>query len=108
MRGCLILLSAMMLAAIPGRTWAAGSAYQVDTSEVSEAGSCKVESWLSAASNHDFIAVTNPSCAFDLFKPTELSVQALRQRSDGDWSTTFTPKAKVRASTCARTTTSGL
>jgi hypothetical protein len=83
--------------AVPGDARAAGSAYQVDTSEVADGGgTCKVESWASAASNSDVIAAANPSCAFNLFKPTELSVQILSQRSDDEWSTTLTPKAKVR------------
>src|SRR4051812_25647218 len=45
---------------------AAGTAYGVDTAEVSEIGNCKVESWLSWASNQDFIGVSNPSCVVDL------------------------------------------
>jgi len=92
---CLLVSVAIAAAAMPTCTWAAGSAYQVDTSEVSEPGSCKVESWLSAAGNGDINAATNPSCAFDFGRPTELSVQILRQRSDDAWSTSFTPKAKV-------------
>ncbi|MFX8778261.1 hypothetical protein ABTM50_20675, partial [Acinetobacter baumannii] len=57
-------------------------------------GSCKVESWLSAASNSDIAAVANPSCVVDPFRPIELSLQTIRARSDGEWSTTLAPKAK--------------
>jgi hypothetical protein len=64
MRGFVTALAVAAMFA-PGRAYAAGAAYQVDTAEVSEAGSCKVESWLSAAGNHDIIGATSPDCAFD-------------------------------------------
>lgn len=75
--------------------WAANGAYAVDAADISEVGSCKVESWLSTATNTDFSAVANPSCAVNIFKPVELSLQTVRSRSDGDWSTTIAPKAKT-------------
>ena len=62
---------------------------------ISETGSCKVESWISTASNTDFSAVANPSCVVDIFKPVELSLLSNRSRSDGDWNTTIAPKAKT-------------
>jgi hypothetical protein len=74
---------------------AAGSAYAVDTSEVSDGGSCKVESWLSLASNSDAFAAVNPSCAFALFRPVELSAQFSRSRSEDEWTTGVIPKAKM-------------
>ena len=74
---------------------AANGAYAVDAADISEVGSCKVESWLSAATNTDFSAVANPSCVVDTFKPVELSLLTNRARSDGDWSTTIAPKAKI-------------
>jgi hypothetical protein len=74
--------------------WAANGAYAVDAADISEVGSCKVESWLSTATNTDFSAVANPSCAVNIFRPVELSLQTVRSRSDGDWSTTLAPKAK--------------
>jgi hypothetical protein len=73
---------------------AANGAYAVDAADISDVGSCKVESWLSAASNGDAAAVANPSCVVDPFRPVELSLQTIRARSDGDWSTTLAPKAK--------------
>src|SRR5436305_10114534 len=78
-----------------GQAYAAGTAYGVDTAEVSEAGNCKIESWLSWASNQDFIGVANPSCVVDLTRPVELSTQLLRGRSDGDWNTLVAPKFKT-------------
>src|SRR3977135_666644 len=73
---------------------AANGAYAVDAADISDVGSCKVESWLSMATNTDFSAVANPSCAVNIFRPVELSLQTVRSRSDGDWSTTLAPKAK--------------
>jgi hypothetical protein len=78
----------------PGEAWAANGAYAVDAADISDVGSCKVESWLSTATNTDFSAVANPSCAVNIFRPVELSLQTVRSRSDGDWSTSIAPKAK--------------
>ena len=77
-----------------GEARAANGAYAVDAADISEVGSCKVESWISTASNTDFSAVANPSCVAEIFKPVELSLLTNRWRSDGDWSTTIAPKAK--------------
>ena len=74
---------------------AANGAFAVDAADISEVGSCKVESWISTATNSDFSAVANPSCVVDPFKPVELSLLTNRFRSDGDWSTTIAPKAKT-------------
>jgi len=74
---------------------AANGAYAVDAADIAEVGSCKVESWLATATNTDFSAVANPSCAVNIFRPVELSMQAVRSRSDGEWSTTLAPKAKT-------------
>lgn len=73
---------------------AANGAYAVDAADIGEAGSCKVESWLQAATNTDFSAVANPSCVVNVFRPVELSMQTVRSRSEGDWSTSLAPKAK--------------
>lgn len=78
-----------------GKARAANGAYAVDAADISEAGSCKVESWMSAAANTDFSAVANPSCVVDPFRPVELSLLTNQSRSDGDWSTTIVPKAKT-------------
>jgi hypothetical protein len=97
LRATRIALAAMaavsaLLAA--GGARAANGAYAVDAADISEVGSCKVESWISTATNTDFSAVANPSCAVNIFRPVELSLQTVRARSDGDWSTTVAPKAK--------------
>ncbi|HMH95874.1 MAG TPA: hypothetical protein VK577_04755 [Bradyrhizobium sp.] len=73
---------------------AANGAFAVDAADISEVGSCKVESWISTATNTDFSAVANPSCVANIFKPVELSLLTNRSRSGGDWSTSIAPKAK--------------
>jgi hypothetical protein len=79
----------------PSIARAAGAAYQVDTAEVSEAGHCKVESWLSAADNRDVIGAITPTCAFQIVRPFELSAQFTRVRAEGEWATGVAPKLKV-------------
>ncbi|WP_235983887.1 hypothetical protein [Bradyrhizobium australiense] len=74
---------------------AANGAYAVDAADISEVGSCKIESWLSSASNTDFSAVANPSCVVNPFRPVELSMNMNRAHSDGEWSNTLAPKAKT-------------
>src|SRR5438309_275762 len=69
----------------------AGAAYQVDTAEVSEPGSCKTESWVSSATNHDFIAAVTPTCVVDMFRAVELSAQFNRSRADGEWASGVLP-----------------
>lgn len=76
---------------------AANNAYAVDAADIGETGACKIESWLSSATNTDFSAVANPSCVVDPLKvkPVELSLLTNRAKSDGEWSTSFAPKAKM-------------
>jgi hypothetical protein len=91
-----ILVCALLgAAALADRAHGAGSAYQVDTAEVSEPGPCKVESWASWAQNGDFIGAVSPDCVVNLGKPVDLSVQFNRGRIDDEWFTLATPKAKV-------------
>src|SRR5258705_2465761 len=78
-----------------GEARAANGAYAVDAADISEVGSCKFESWLSAATNTDFSAVANPSCLVDPFKPVELSLLTNPAKSDGEGSTSIQPKAKM-------------
>ena len=80
---------------ISSNAWSAGAAYAVDTAEVSKTGSCKVESWVSSASNHDFLAVVAPTCVMELIRPVEVSMQWNRSRSDQEWTTGATPKLKT-------------
>ena len=54
--GCTAIVVAAAISAwlTTGEVQAANGAYAVDAADIGEAGSCKVESWLSAASNTDF------------------------------------------------------
>jgi hypothetical protein len=83
------------LIALTGRAEAAGGAFVVDDSEVGKPGECKVESWTSFASNHDFIGVVSPACVLQIFRPVELGAQFQRARSDGVWDTGLTLKGKT-------------
>jgi hypothetical protein len=89
----LILAAGILL--LPARTHAAGGAFAVDDVEVGKPGDCKVESWASAASNHDFAAVTSPACVVKLGIPVELGAQVQRFRSGDEWGTTGGLKAKI-------------
>src|SRR5882762_2607138 len=80
-------LTAVSASLVAGDARAANGAYAVDAADISEVGSCKVESWMSTATNTDFSAVANPSCVADIFRPVELSLLTNRFRSDGDWNT---------------------
>ena len=93
----MLFLSAALclLALTPDIARGAGSAYQVDTAEVAEPGSCKVETWTSFASNRDFIGALSPDCVFNLGRPVDASAQFTRVRSDGDWASGVTPKLKT-------------
>jgi len=92
-----VIVAALCAAAIggAGQARAAGAAYQVDTAEVSEPGSCKVESWVSSADNRDLIASVAPACVVNLGRPIEISSQFTRTRADGEWGTGAAPKLKT-------------
>ncbi|MGC2826439.1 MAG: hypothetical protein WA322_19765 [Pseudolabrys sp.] len=91
-----ILLSIVAAASVLSeRARAAGAAYVVDTAEVSEPGACKVESWVSTASNHDVFASTTPTCVVNGFHPVELSAQLIRARADDEWTNGVAPKIKT-------------
>lgn len=78
-----------------GHAFAAGGAFAVDDSEIGKPGECKVESWLSLASNRDIIAATSPACAIKLGIPFEFGGQLQRSRSDSEWGTSGTLKGKI-------------
>lgn len=78
------------------RAFAAGTAFGVDTAEVGDPGNCKVEAWTSWAKNRDGLVTANPSCILQTFTPTEISTQFSRSRSDDEWSSTLSPKAKFK------------
>jgi hypothetical protein len=88
-------LALLVLPSAASRLEAAGSAYVVDTAEVGAPGNCKVESWISWADNHDFIASLTPACVVDFGRPVDVSAQVSRSRADGEWTTTVSPKLKT-------------
>ena len=94
-RAASVVLVAAAVSQISEKACAAGAAYVVDTAEVGEPGACKVESWMSAASNHDIFAATAPACVANIFRPVELSAQFVRTRADGEWATGVAPKVKI-------------
>jgi hypothetical protein len=95
--GCIGLAAAtaVFTGVLPREALAANGAYAVDSADISEVGSCKVETWMQAATNTDFTMVANPSCVVDPFRPVELSMLSTEARSGGDWITSFAPKAKT-------------
>ena len=90
------ILAAGLLCLAAVKADAANNAYAVDAADIGEAGSCKLESWLSSATNTDFQMVANPSCVVDPLKlqPVELSMLTNRAKSDGEWGTTFSPRPR--------------
>jgi hypothetical protein len=90
------IVCALSLAGSQGAR-AAGAAYQVDTVEISEAGACKVESWLSFADNKDRVAAVSPACSVPFVRPLELSMQANYSwaASEAESGTALTPKVKI-------------
>src|ERR1700704_175968 len=90
-----VTVTAMAMLPMADGAWAANGAYAVDAADISEVGACKLESWISTATNTDFSLVANPSCVVDIGKPVELSVLSNRFRSDGEWGNSFQPKAKT-------------
>ncbi len=94
-RALALLLIALGNLLLPADVLAAGGAFAVDDAEIGKPGECKVESWASAASNHDFTAVTSPACVVKLGIPVELGGQLQRSRADGAWGTSGTLRAKA-------------
>lgn len=95
-----VLLMAAMLAVAAGLlatpVAAAGTAFGVDTAEVSDPGNCKIEAWGSHAANADAIVTANPACVVRAFTPTEVSAQITRARTDAEWAATISPKIKAK------------
>jgi hypothetical protein len=94
-RAALATLLATGLLMSPGHAVAAGGAFAVDDSEIGKPGECKVESWASFAGNRDLIAATSPACVVKLGIPFEIGGQLQRSRSDSEWGTSGTLKAKT-------------
>jgi hypothetical protein len=74
---------------------AAHGAFYIDDFEVGEVGSCNLESWVSFASNKDFMAVTSPSCVVRIGVPVEIGTEVQRARANNNWTTTGGVSGKV-------------
>lgn len=88
------VVASIATAVMMSHAQAANGAFAVDAADISDLGSCKVESWISTAGNGDIAAIANPSCVADVFRPVEVSLLTNRFRAGGDWSTALAPKAK--------------
>ncbi len=87
-----LLLPLLLLAA---KAHAAGGAFAVDDVEIGKPGDCEVDSWVSAASNHNLVASTNPLCVFKLGIPVEVDGFYQRTRSDDGWGTSGGVSGKI-------------
>ncbi len=88
---CVLLLAGIAL--LPAST--TYGAFYVDDYEVDEVGSCSVESWISFASNKDFMAATSPSCVVKIGVPIEVGTEYQRSRENGEWKTSGGVSGKV-------------
>lgn len=88
----LLLMFAILL---PAHAFAAGDDFAVDDAEIGKPGECKLQSWASAAANHDFTSVVSPSCVVKLGIPVEFASIYQRSRTDSVWSATGTAQAKI-------------
>lgn len=79
---------------VPQSASAAGTAYNVDTSEVADG--CKAETWTSLAKNRDFLSAVSAACGLNLYNMTELAAQFDRTRASGDYASAVTPKIKIK------------
>jgi hypothetical protein len=88
------LLALSLAGAMPEKAFAAGTAYNVDTSEVADG--CKLEAWNSLARNRDIFAAVSAACGLNLGNMTEIATQFDRSRADGEWASAVTPKVKIK------------
>ena len=90
-RCCVLLLAG--LGVLPAT--ATHGAFYVDDFEIGDVGSCNVESWISFASNKDFMAVTSPSCVVRIGVPIEIGTEVQRTRENGEWKSSGGVSGKV-------------
>jgi hypothetical protein len=91
---CAGLLALSIAASVPETAKAAGTAYNVDTSEVADG--CKLEGWSSFARNRDLFAAVSAACGLNLGNMTEIAAQFDRSRADGEYASAVTPKLKIK------------
>jgi len=93
-RGATAVALAMLLAN-PHEARAANGGVFVDDTDIDSVGYCKVDSWLSFASNRDRLGVVSPGCVFDFGRPVDVTFGFVRGRSDGVWESGATAKLKT-------------
>jgi hypothetical protein len=87
MRACKLFIATCLWSWFAADAYAAGGAYVVDDATIANVGECKVESWVSAASNGDFIGVTQPACVVRIGVPVEFTATLQPARTNGEWAT---------------------
>src|SRR5664279_5988019 len=89
---CYVLLLAG-LALLPAAATYGG--FYVDDYEIGEVGSCNLDNFVSFASNHDFMAVTSPSCVVRIGVPVEIGTEVQRSRENDEWKSSAGVSGKV-------------
>lgn len=87
---CVLLAGLVLVPAAPAYT-----GFNVDDFEIDAVGTCNVESWISFASNKDFMAVTSPACVVRLRVPVEIGSIIQRTRAGGEWASNAGFSGKV-------------
>jgi hypothetical protein len=87
MRTCRAVITACLCGCLSAKVHAAGGPYVVDDATIANVGECKVESWVSVASNGDFIGVTQPACVVSVGIPVEFTTTIQPTRIDGESAT---------------------
>jgi hypothetical protein len=85
----------LLALACPRDALAANGAVVVDDADLDPVGACKVDSWVSFASNRDRLGVVSPGCVFDFGRPVDVTFGFVRGRSDGVWESGATVKLKT-------------
>lgn len=84
-----------LLAATPNVAWASGGAYIVDDYEISDPGTCRIETWGAAAENGDWLAVVAPACTFRALPMVEFGLEGHRTHTSGLPGYNLNAKAKA-------------
>jgi hypothetical protein len=87
MRACKAAITTCVCGLLSANVHAAGGPYVVDDATIGDVGECKVESWVSVASNGDFIGVTQPACVVRIGVPVEFQTTFQPARTNGEWAT---------------------
>lgn len=79
------VVSTWLCCGLAANAHAAGGPYVVDDAAIGNVGECQVESWISVASNGDFIGVTQPACVVRIGVPVEFTTALQSVRADHEW-----------------------